>query len=79
MKLCKGYLQIHRRDFQMYCQGKDMADFLNLQGKLQPLISIQSQKTQGFCVADFATLSDKRMSRSKIFLQFNTVTAVFKR
>ena len=27
----------------------------------------QSQKTQGFCVADFATLSDERRSRSKIF------------
>ena len=32
--------------------------------------SIQSQKTQGFCVADFATLSDERRSRSKIFLLF---------
>ena len=32
---------------------------------------IQSQKTQGFCVADFATLSDKRRSRSKIVLLFN--------
>ena len=32
--------------------------------------SNQSQKTQGFCVADFATLSDERRSRSKIFPQF---------
>ena len=32
--------------------------------------AIQSQKTQGFCVADFATLSDERRSRSKIFSQF---------
>ena len=31
----------------------------------------QSQKTQGFRVADFATLSDERRSRSKIFLPFN--------
>ena len=31
---------------------------------------IQSQKTQGFCVAHFATLSDERRSRSKIFLLF---------
>ena len=31
---------------------------------------IQSQKTQGFCVADFATLSDERRSRSKIFPLF---------
>ena len=31
---------------------------------------IQSQKIQGFCVADFATLSDERRSRSKIFLLF---------
>ena len=30
----------------------------------------QSQKTQGFCVADFATLSDERRSSSKIFLLF---------
>ena len=30
----------------------------------------QSQKTQGFRVADFATLSDKRRSRLKIFLLF---------
>ena len=27
----------------------------------------QSQKTQGFCVAYFATLSDEKRSRSKIF------------
>ena len=27
-------------------------------------------QTQGFCVADFATLSDERRSRSKIFPQF---------
>ena len=33
--------------------------------------SVQSQKSQGFCVADFATLSDERKSRSKIFLLFN--------
>ena len=32
--------------------------------------STQSQKTQGFCVADFVTLSDERRSRSKIFLLF---------
>ena len=31
---------------------------------------IQSQKTQGFCVADFATLSDERRSGSKIFPLF---------
>ena len=30
----------------------------------------QSQKTQGFCVADFATLSDERRSCSKIFPLF---------
>ena len=30
-------------------------------------ITRQSQKTQGFCVADFATLSDEIRSRSKIF------------
>ena len=32
--------------------------------------TIQSQKTQGFCVADFAMLSDERRSRSKIFPLF---------
>ena len=32
--------------------------------------SSQSQKTQGFCVADFSTLSDERRSRSKIFPLF---------
>ena len=31
---------------------------------------MQSQKTQGFCVANFATLSDERRSRSKVFLLF---------
>ena len=30
----------------------------------------QPQKTQDFCVADFATLSDEGRSRSKIFLLF---------
>ena len=30
----------------------------------------QSQKTQGFCVADFTTLSDERRSRLKIFPLF---------
>ena len=30
----------------------------------------QSQKTQGFCVADFATLSDETRSHSKIFPLF---------
>ena len=32
--------------------------------------TFQSHKTQGFCVADFATLSDERRSRSKIFPLF---------
>ena len=32
--------------------------------------TVQSQKTQGFCVADFATLSDERKSRSKFFPLF---------
>ena len=32
--------------------------------------NVQSQKTQGFCVADFATLSDETRSRSKIFPLF---------
>ena len=30
----------------------------------------QSQKTQGFCVADFATLCDETRSRSKLFPLF---------
>ena len=33
---------------------------------------VQSQKTQGFCVANFAKPSDERKSHSKIFLLFNT-------
>ena len=36
-------------------------------------VTDQSQKTQGFCVADFATLSDERRSRSKIFPQFTWI------
>ena len=32
---------------------------------------IQSQKIQGFCLADFGTLSDKRWSRLKIVQLFN--------
>ena len=32
---------------------------------------VQSQKSQGFSVADFATLSDEGRSCSKIFLLFN--------
>ena len=32
--------------------------------------SFQSQKIQGFCVADFATLSDETRSRPKIFPLF---------
>ena len=39
-------------------------------GIFEGIHDIQSQKTQGFCVADFATLSDERRSRSKIFLLF---------
>ena len=35
-------------------------------------IKVQSQKTKGFCVAHFATLSDERGSRSKIFQLFDT-------
>ena len=34
---------------------------------------IQSQKTQGFCVTDFVTLSDEGRPRSKVVLLFNTV------
>ena len=34
-------------------------------------LQMQSHKVQGFCVADFATLSDERRSRSKIVLPFN--------
>ena len=32
---------------------------------------MQSQEIKGFCVPDFATLSDERRSRSKIVLLFN--------
>ena len=33
---------------------------------------VQSQKTQGFCIVNVATLPDERRSRSKIVLLFNT-------
>ena len=36
----------------------------------QNYCTFQSQKIQGFCVADFATLSDERRSRSKLFPLF---------
>ena len=36
------------------------------------LCSVQSQKTQGFCVADFPTLYNERRSRSEIVLLFYT-------
>ena len=36
----------------------------------QYISHFQSQKTQGFSVADFATLSDERRSRSKISILF---------
>ena len=39
---------------------------------------IQSQKTRGFRVADFATLSDERRSRSEIFLLFNVDKKTFR-
>ena len=32
----------------------------------------QSQKTRGLCIVDFATLSEETMSRSKLFMLFNT-------
>ena len=37
---------------------------------IEIVLPIQSQKTQGFCVADFVTLSDERRSRSKLFPLF---------
>ena len=39
------------------------------------IVAFQSQKTEGFCVADFATLSDERRSRSKIFPRFIWIKA----
>ena len=38
--------------------------------KTEAYYIIQSQKIQGFCIADFATLSDERRSHSKIFPLF---------
>ena len=41
-------------------------------GEISRRIKISSvSENQGFCVADFTTLSDERRSRSKIFLLFN--------
>ena len=45
----------------------------NYSTKVLMKLLLQSQKTQGFCVANFATLSAERMSRLKLFLLFNTV------
>ena len=46
-------------------------DYVYIRATVSKLFDvIQSQKTQGFCVADFATLSDERRSRSKIFVLF---------
>ena len=41
-----------------------------LMSEILAFLAPQSQKTQGFCVADFATLFDERRSRSKSFPQF---------
>ena len=52
----------------------NFGDFLSSQSskffEIIPTIYITSQY-QGFCVAEFATLSDERSSRSYIFLLFN--------
>ena len=37
----------------------------------------QPEKTKGFCVADFATLSDERRSRSKIILLLRMIFICF--
>ena len=55
--------------------ASDNQEYQLMQHKRQKIIEfksfcIQSQKTQAFCVGDFATLSDERRSRSKIFLLF---------
>ena len=39
--------------------------------EIAPTYPTQSQKAQGFHVADFAMLCDERRSRPKIFLLFN--------
>ena len=40
-----------------------LPNFKSFKLTAEELWAIQSQKTQGFCVADFATLSDERRSR----------------
>ena len=50
---------------------KDRPNKFKVLTKLGDTIPLrQSQKTQGFCVADFATVSDERKSRSKLFPLF---------
>ena len=59
--------------FDILCDYlKDRTQDVELHGVKSKTRVIQSQKTQSFCVADFVILSDKRRSRSKIFLLFNT-------
>ena len=57
---------------QNHCisQVSDEFGWLTNLAKKNKLTTDQSQKTQGFCVADFATLSDETRSRSKIFPLF---------
>ena len=53
------------------CKGHNDSATLNIKRELPRITSSnesQSQKTQGFRVADFATLSDERRSRSKVVL-----------
>ena len=42
------YLKIHGRDFDIHDKSKDMADFLNLQGKLEPLTIIGCVSTANY-------------------------------
>ena len=55
-----------------YCFIIEIFDNFSFSGILGGCLSHlkQSRKTQGFCVADFATLSDERRSRSKHFPLF---------
>ena len=47
-----------------------VGDIMSTMEGVQYRGGIQSQKTQGFCVADFATLSDETRSYLKIFPLF---------
>ena len=66
----------HSSQFTQLCRRLKDDSFYYLETNIKQdytktmFMKFQSQKIQGFCVADFATLSDETRSRSKIFPLF---------